>query len=309
MTERKKIYFIVNPNSGKGAVRSKLGSILNILQLGGYEVTVHMTQRQLDATDAAKEACDRGEFDMLVCSGGDGTLNEVVNGVMQTETPLPIGYIPCGTMNDFAKNLGISKDMEEAANGIIQGVPFKSDVGNFNGRYFTYVACFGAFTDVSYATKQSFKNIFGNAAYILDTVRSTFGIRNVHLKVEYDGKEIENDFILCVISNSSSVAGIKMPGRISLNDGEFEVLLVRTPRNPLEFQSVLSRIIIQDTENEYIRYFKASHIKIKADADVPWCIDGEFGGNSNEVTIRNIPRAVQVIAPPEHFGLNASASE
>ncbi len=272
-------------------------SILEPLQSAGYEITTHITQGRLDATNAAKSACDEGKYDLLICSGGDGTLNEVVNGVMSAQNRLPLGYIPCGTMNDFAKCLKIPRNCEKAAMSIAFGKRFSCDIGRIDEKYFTYVACFGAFTDVSYSTPQQTKNILGNAAYFLECFKSTLGIKAYHMQIEYDGVLVENDYILGMVANSTSVAGMKMPGEISLEDGAFEVILIKKPKDIIELQRIITHLIAQDTSTEYLQYFKASDIKVTSLTPVAWCIDGEYGGEAESVHIENINKAIDIIIP------------
>ena len=233
----------------------------------------------------------------MMCSGGDGTLNEVVNGIMSAQKRLPIGYIPCGTMNDFAKCLKIPRNCEKAAEAIATGKRFGCDIGKIDGKHFTYVACFGAFTDVSYSTPQQTKNILGNAAYFLECFKSTLGIKSYHMQIEYDGVLIENDYILGMVANSTSVAGMKLPGDISLEDGAFEVVLIKKPNDILELQKIITKLIAQDVSTEYIQYFKAGEIKITSLTPVAWCIDGEYGGESVSVHIENINKAIDIIIP------------
>lgn len=304
----KRAYYIINPNSGKGAIKGKLCSIFDGLQSGGYETTVYMTQARLDATRAAQKACAEN-YDLIVCSGGDGTLNEVVNGIMNSENRPTLGYIPTGTMNDFARCLKIPRNCEKAALSIAQGNKFSCDIGKISGRYFTYVACFGAYTDVSYSTPQQVKNILGNAAYVLESIKSTLGIRGYNLRIEYDGNVIENEFILGMVANSTSVAGVKMPVDVSLEDGAFEILLIKKPKDILELQKVITKLIAQDTSTEYIQLFKASHINITASTPVAWCIDGEYGGESDKVEIENINKAISIIVPGDGFEHEEEISE
>ncbi len=245
----------------------------------------------------AKQACEDERYELLICSGGDGTLNEVVNGVMSAQRRLPIGYIPCGTMNDFAKCLKIPRNCEKAAEAIANGKRFSCDIGKIGTKHFNYVACFGAFTDVSYSTPQQTKNILGNAAYFLECFKSTLGIRSYHMKIEYDGVLIENDYILGMVANSTSVAGVKLPGDISLEDGEFEMILIKKPKDILELQKIITKLIAQDVSTEYLQYLKASHIKISCLTPVAWCIDGEYGGESESVEIENINKAIEIMIP------------
>ena len=203
----KKMLFIYNPNSGMGLLKPKLSDVLDIFVKGGYEVTVYPTQKYHDAV--RKMAEYEEQYDLVACSGGDGTLDEVVTGMMKREDKVPIGYIPAGTTNDFASSLHISKNMLEAADTVVNGVPFACDVGEFNEDYFVYIAAFGLFTDVSYETKQSMKNVLGHLAYILEGTKRIFNIPSYRIKVTHDGETIEDEFIYGMVTNSRSVGGFK----------------------------------------------------------------------------------------------------
>ena len=160
MESKKKMLFIFNPFSGKAQIKSKLFEIIDVFVKGGYEVIVHPTQAVGDGFEKTKELAP--QVDLVVCSGGDGTLDEVVSGLMEVDQRVPIGYIPAGSTNDFANSLSISKDMVQAAKDIIEGNLYSCDVGAFNNDSFVYIAAFGLFTDVSYETDQHMKNILGH---------------------------------------------------------------------------------------------------------------------------------------------------
>lgn len=292
----KRMLFIVNPHSGKGVIKNSLTDIISIFNIGGYDTSVYITQGQGDAAKRAQVACGEG-FDVITCSGGDGTLNEVVNGIMQCENRVPIGYIPCGTQNDFATCLKIPKDREEAARHIVGGVPIALDIGRYNDKYFCYVAAFGAYTEVSYETPQVTKNLFGKVAYFLECLKRTFNIKSYRMTFEFDGKVITDEIVLGLISNSTSVGSFKIPGKVSLTDGLFEVILIKTPKNPIELQSTITAFIKQDLTSEYIYYFKTSKLKISSDIAVPWTLDGESGGVSMNTEITNERLAIKLILP------------
>ncbi|MDO4542505.1 MAG: YegS/Rv2252/BmrU family lipid kinase, partial [Bacillota bacterium] len=223
----KKMLFLYNPKAGRSAIKTKLAEILNILTAGGYDIFVHPSQAPMDMQNFVVE---RGrEFDVIVTSGGDGSLNETINGLMRLEKPPVLGYIPTGTVNDFAASHGISKNMLVAARDIVDGKMVKTDIGKFNDNYFSYVAAFGAFTDVSYDTPQEAKNILGRTAYILEGIKRLPTLHSHHLTVEHDGEIIEGDFIYGMASNSLSVGGMKLGTQtsISMNDGYFEAGLVK----------------------------------------------------------------------------------
>ena len=204
----KKMLFIYNPNAGTGILKPKLSEVLDIFTKGGYEVTVYPTQRTHDAVEKIQSY--EGSYDLLVCSGGDGTLDEAVTGMQLRGTDIPLGYIPAGTTNDFAASLGIPKDILSAADTAVNGVPFSCDVGMVNDDHFIYIAAFGLFTDVSYETKQSMKNILGHLAYVLEGTKRIFNIPSYKIKVSHDGESFEDEFIFGMVTNSRSVGGFKV---------------------------------------------------------------------------------------------------
>lgn len=237
----KKLLFVYNPHSGKGLIKNKLCEILDIFAKAGYEMTVCPTQHAMDGYDKVCGA--DGRYDLIVCSGGDGTLNEVISAVMTHCMAKPkIGYIPAGSTNDFAKSLGIPKDMVKAAKLISNDNSFLCDIGVMNGRFFNYVAAFGAFTDVSYKTPQSMKNVLGHQAYIVESLKSLSKIKAYNMKVTCNDITITGNYIYGMVANSKSVGGMKgITGKnILLDDGLFEVILVREAKNPLELQQIVA---------------------------------------------------------------------
>lgn len=285
----KKLYFITNLQAGKNAIRSKLASVVDIFTQGGYQVTVRPTQGRMDAAAAAEYACLSGEYDLIVCSGGDGTLNETVQGLMHSRCPLPLGYIPCGSTNDFARSLQISTDIEDAARDILEGHGYVCDVGLFNDTHFLYVAAFGAFTATVYETPQNIKNAIGHMAYILNGMTQVASIRPLHVKIEYDDRVIEDDFIFGMVSNTASVAGMLKLKNFQLDDGTFEVMLIRRPTNVIVLQRILTSLmdLDEDIDTEYVEYFRASKLRFISNEEIPWTLDGEYGGAScdNEISV------------------------
>ena len=289
----KKLLFVVNGHSGKGQIKNKLLDIIDIMIKEGYHVQVHTTQEREDATKVVREQAKY--YDLVVCSGGDGTLDEAVTGMMQSEVRTPLGYIPAGSTNDFANSLEIPKDMIQAAKTAVLGVPFSCDVGEFNGDYFIYVAAFGIFTDVSYATSQELKNALGHVAYILEGAKRLHTIKSYHMRVEYDGNEIEGDFLLGMITNSTSVGGFKnMTGKdVKLDDGMFEVTLIHKPKNIIELNTIIASLTNLKDETDLIDSFRAE--KFYSEEEIPWTLDGEFGGDHKEVQIKDHCKAVDIM--------------
>ena len=291
----KKMLFIYNPMAGKEQIKNKLSDIIQILCAGNFEITIFATRGKEDATNIVVE---KGEqYDYVVCSGGDGTMNEVAAGLMQlTRRPI-CGYIPAVTVNDFASTLRIPRIMKRAAQLITNGSVFNCDMGQFNERYFTYVAGFGAFTEVSYQTPQEWKNALGKVAYFIEGLKHIADIKAHHMKIEYNGNVIEDDFILGLVSNSVSVAGYKAYSKmdIMMDDGLFEVLFIKAIRNPLELQAALNALVSKKFDSERIFQFSASKIHIVSEDAVQWTLDGEDGGTCSEVVMTNHQYALPII--------------
>lgn len=293
----KKIYFIYNPHSGKEQIGSKLNEIIRILAERDNELTVVPTIGYLDAMERIMNLPEG--YDFVVCSGGDGTLDEVVTGMMKRplEKRIPIGYIPAGTTNDFAKSLDIPRNMPEAARNIMSGEPFACDIGSFNEDSFVYIASFGIFTEVSYSTKQEVKNVLGHMAYVLEGMKSLYNIKSYRMKVTADEMEFEGDFLFGMITNSKSVAGFKglVKGDVQFDDGVYEVTFIKRPKNPLEIQEILASLLIAELDSNYMYSFRTKSLKIESEEMVPWTLDGEFGGEHHSVDIRNNQKAIEII--------------
>ena len=296
----KKMLFVFNPHSGKGLIRQHIINIIDIFVKDGYEVTLHPTQSRNDAYEKVSSRC--ADFDAIVCSGGDGTLNETIKALMKQEKRVPLGYIPSGTMNDFASSIGIPKDMPEAAEVIVKGEPTTVDIGSFNDEYFTYIAAFGAFTDVSYETPQQMKNMFGSLAYIMEGMKRLNTAKSYHVTVINGKEKIEDEFIFGMVSNSTSVGGFKGLGgmEVKLDDGVFEVFLIKTPKSLPEFQLTINALLKREADSEYFVSFKSKQVEFHSDNDLPWTLDGEFGGNCRNVCIKNNCRAIDIFTP--HLG-------
>lgn len=291
----KKLLFILNPHAGKAQIKGRLLQIIDLMVKKGYDVTIYPTQAKRDALKMVQKRA--GEFDLIVCSGGDGTLDEAVSGMMLSGKKIPLGYIPAGSTNDFANSLKIPKDMVKAAEIAVCGQKFACDIGMFNQKPFVYVAAFGMFTAVSYKTRQEWKNILGHAAYLLEGVKSLTDITSYHLRVECAGRVIEDEFIYGMITNSNSVGGFKnMTGKnVLLNDGKFEVTLIRMPKNIVELNAILGSLTNLIDDTDLIYSFKSDCITFLSEENVSWTLDGEYGGSLHEVTIRNIRQALEIM--------------
>lgn len=289
-----KLLFIFNPHAGKGQIKNHLVDIVDQMVKAGFEVTIYSTQAQADATRKVVE--DGAGYDRIVCSGGDGTLDEVMTGLMRAELSVPIGYIPAGSTNDFANSLGIPKDMQKAAECAVGSHPFACDIGDFNADTFVYVAAFGLFTEVSYKTSQQLKNIFGHVAYIMEGMKQLRDIPSFRMQVEYEGKVFQDEFIYGMVTNSVSVGGFKgMTGNdVKLDDGLFEVTFIRKPKNPIELNEILACLTNMIDDSDLIYSFKTDTVHITATEEVSWTLDGEFGGTHKEVMIRNLKQRVEI---------------
>ena len=315
----KKMLFIYNPNSGMGLLKPKLSDVLDIFVKGGYEVTVYPTQKYHDAVRKMGEYEE--QYDLVACSGGDGTLDEVVTGMMKREKKVPIGYIPAGTTNDFASSLHISKNMLEAADTVVNGVPFACDVGEFNEDYFVYIAAFGLFTDVSYETKQSMKNVLGHLAYILEGTKRIFNIPSYRIKVTHDGggggafcEKPGGTFSgrYCPFTIFTGCRGgcdrVRVRDRgfkgitgknVVFDDGKFEVTLFKTPRNPMELNEILGALALRKINPKRMYSFKTNEVHFETEEEIPWTLDGEFGGVHEEVVVKDCQKALEIMVKPE----------
>ena len=293
---KKKVLFIVNPKSGKGSIRSKLLDIVDIFVKAGFDLTLYISQSAGDARAKAKEV--EGKYELVICSGGDGTLDEVISGMMECEKRSAIGYIPCGSTNDFAHSLKIPTSMTKAAEHIAAWKEFPCDIGRFNDDYFVYIAAFGLFTDVSYETSQDVKNVLGHLAYILEGMKKLTEIKSYPMKVESEEMTLEGNFLFGMVTNSTSVGGFRnITGKhVHLDDGVFEVTLIKTPQNILELNEIIQAVIAGKSENnKYFYQFRSSHVKFTSESPVAWTQDGEFGGYHEVVDVKNDKQALSLL--------------
>lgn len=291
----KKMLFIMNPFAGQKKANKALSEILLLFSQAGYEVVTHMTTGQGDASVEAQRWAN--SMDLVVCCGGDGTLNEVITGVLRAGSTTPIGYIPAGTTNDFASSLKLSGNLLQAARDIVEGEPGAYDVGRFGQRYFSYVASFGAFTKSSYVVPQNIKNALGHTAYVLGGISELSQIRNEHIRMEIDGEVVEDDFLFGAICNSTSIGGILTldPRQVDMGDGLFEILLVRAARNLEEIGECIRAVQSQKYNCEMITFRSARNVKIFANPDMPWTLDGEKEEGHQEVTVENLHHAIRLM--------------
>ena len=295
---QKKLLLIVNPCSGRAKMYAELLKVVEIFSSADYIVTVYPTKSPGDATNFVLQLPDN-EYDTIVVSGGDGTLNEVITGIMQTGLDIPLGYIPAGTLNEWSSSINISRDIEAAARDVVNGKKIKLDIGKFGDKYFSYTASFGAFTSASYSVPQDVKNVLGQTAYFFEGIKSLAAIKPIHLKCTHDNGEIEGDFLFGAISNSMSVGGIvkydKTP--VELNDGEFEVFLIKNPDKILKLQPIIDGILKHEFDREGIEFFKTKSLSIETEETLPWTLDGEFAESRGEIKINNLQNAITFIVP------------
>ena len=295
-----KLLFIVNPCSGREQIRNQLIDILDIFTKAGYSIQVYVTQRRGDAKETV---ISQGEDALtVVCSGGDGTLNETVSGLMKLKNPPVLGYIPAGSTNDFASSLMLPKKMKEAAQTVVEGKLYPIDIGQFGEeRYFIYIAAFGAFTEISYQTPQDKKNILGHQAYMLEGVKSLASLKSSYCRIECEEMVLEDEFIFGMVTNTISVGGFKglVTQSVALNDGLFEVLLIRTPKTPKDLSNIISYMFLKEEPNDYVYKFKTKKIRVVSKEPIDWVLDGEFGVSHTDITMENLEKRLEIIIPDE----------
>ena len=291
----KKLLLIVNPKAGTRRIGRVLPEVIEIFNRADYEVTVHITAGSGDCTQVVRS---RGaQADLIVCAGGDGTFNEAVAGMMESGIDRPLGYIPCGSTNDFAISLKLPTDPVKAAQLIVDGVPLKYDVGLFGDRYFSYVASFGAFTRASYSTPQDIKNALGHTAYLLEGIQEISQIRKEHIRIELDDRIIEDDFLFGAVSNSTSMGGILTldPRQVDMRDGKFELLLIRAPRDLIEIHECVQAVSKQIYNCAMMTFVSTKKLTVHADASMPWTLDGEREEGREQVGIRCLHQAITLM--------------
>ena len=295
----RKLLFLVNPTAGQRRVNKFLTDIIGIFNEGGYEVTVFLTTGPGSGTRIVRDRAK--DYDLVVCAGGDGTLNETITGLMEAGADCPIGYIPCGSTNDFASTLKLSMDVVQAARDIMLGRPEEYDLGKWGERYFSYIASFGAFTRVSYATPQNLKNALGHLAYVLSGIQELPQIRSIPMYLELDGESVEGKYIFGAVSNSTSVGGVFTldPRLVDLRDGKFEVILVRLPRDMNELAACISAIQSGTYDCAAITFRSVSRLTVRQTSDVAWTLDGERAEGQEEIPIENLHRAMRLVRRQE----------
>ena len=294
----KKILLIVNPCSGMAKMKTQLLHVVQILTDKDNAVTVYPTKERTDATRFV-QTLKPDTYDQIVVCGGDGTLNEVITGLMNAGLSYPLGYIPAGTLNEWSTGLHIARQIPQAAKDILTGNIIQLDIGKFGNQFFSYTASFGAFTDASYSAPQDIKNALGQAAYFFEGIKSLGNIKPVHLKFETKEKTVEGDFLFGAVSNSLSVGGIVKFNKLTvkLNDGRFEVLLIRNPQNIFMLQPLIDGILKHDFNREGMEFFTTDEMTVIGGDGLSWTLDGEYAKGLPTVRITNLHNAIKLIVP------------
>lgn len=294
----KKLFLVMNPYAGTRKANKVLAEMLSLFNRRDYDVIVHMTAGPGDGAAVVSQRA--GEMDLIVVAGGDGTFNEVLTGLLRSGVDVPIGYIPCGSTNDFASSLRLPTDVLEAAAAIANGQPVAYDAGRFADRNFSYVASFGAFTKTSYATPQSVKNALGHLAYVLSGVKEIFQIPKEHLSFHTDAGDFEGDYIFGAVSNSTSVGGILTldPKVVDMQDGKFELMLVRPPKNAAELLNLVQSLTAQRYDSPMLTFQTVSHLTVHGNKNMPWTLDGEKFDGAEEIEIDNLHNAFRLVVQP-----------
>lgn len=286
---------VVNPCAGRKIPNLDVAYIVLTLQKHGHTIKVFYTKKQGDATNFVKE--HGSDYDTIVCCGGDGTFHEVINGVLTLDKSVSVGYIPTGTTNDFAKNIGISGEIKEAVQTILRGEVSHYDIGEFNNEYFTYVASFGAFSDVPYLTPQRNKNLLGHFAYILEALKNLKVLNPVKVKATIDGRDIEDEFVFGAVVNSLSIGGILRfkQNAVKFDDGIFEVIFVKKPKNAQDIYRIVKNLRNGNYSNDNIVFAAAQNLKLDFEDKVNWNLDGEYVKTGLEVEIKNLKKRLEII--------------
>lgn len=304
---REKILFVYNPNAGKKKLQGKLSDIVNELVEDECDLVLSPTKKHGDAQETVRTYLKEGMCKRIICSGGDGTLHEVVNGMLSVNTlgkQIPLLYIPCGSTNDFGNSLRLPKDMVEGAKLSKEGMHFPCDMALFNGEYFVYTAAFGLFTEVSYATPQGMKNVFGHMAYVLAGAASLTNIHKYNMKISYDDHYTEGRFMYGMVVSSESIGGFKgITGKdVSLNDGYYEMLLVRDFK-AYELPDIINCLMKGDFSNPNLLHTRVKRVRIESEEEVPYTLDGEFGGSCKLAEISVKHKCMDLIIPKSLLGI------
>ena len=291
----KKMLFVMNPYAGMRRANRYLADLLTIFSQADYEIIARMTCGTGDASRIVREKCVG--VDLVVCAGGDGTFNETVSGILEAGCDVPVGYIPCGSTNDFANSLKLSTNVLQAARDIVEGTAVSYDVGKFGDRYFSYVASFGAFTKASYSTPQNIKNALGHTAYILEGIQELSQLKPSHVRIQLEDAVIEGDFLFGAISNSTSLGGILTldPKQVDMGDGVFELLLIRAPKDLLELNECVWAVQKQKYNCAMMTFVSTRELTVFPDPQMDWTLDGERCGGAQCIHVENLHHAIRLM--------------
>lgn len=298
---RKKLLLVYNPFSGKGGITRALHEIISIFTADGFDVTAHPTSRSGEGRDFIAEYAE--EYDLVCSSGGDGMLHELFEGMKSHSRDIPCGYLPAGTMNDFAASIGLPLSLTEAADTIVRGNFKRVDAGMFNNERFAYVAAFGAFSEISYSTDQQLKSVFGSFAYFIEGVKlfdlNYFSDQSAHLRITANGKTVEGDFVFGMAGNTLSVAGMTklVPEGAAMDDGLLDCLFIRTPRHLSDLEKIRAAAQNEQLDNGSIIRIRTEKLLIESDRPLSWDLDGEFGGECDRAEISAQKKAMLIAAP------------
>lgn len=291
----KKMLFVMNPYAGMRRANRYLADLLTIFGQADYEIIARMTCGTGDANRIVREKC--AGVDLVVCAGGDGTFNETISGILEAGCDVPVGYIPCGSTNDFANSLKLSTNVLQAARDIVEGTAVSYDVGKFGDRYFSYVASFGAFTKASYSTPQNIKNALGHTAYILEGIQELSQLKPSHVRIQLEDAVIEDDFLFGAISNSTSLGGILTldPKQVDMGDGVFELLLIRAPKDLLELNECVWAVQKQKYNCAMMTFVSTRELTVFPDPQMDWTLDGERCGGAQCIHVENLHHAIRLM--------------
>ena len=291
----KELLFIYNPNSGQRAITEKLSWIIEYLSSKNIKTTIYATQESGDCRRMVEKYGK--DFDEIMVSGGDGTLDEAVSGALKADIDPVISYIPAGSTNDFSKSINISADIEKATKTALRGRIKRIDVGRIDDKYFVYVAAFGSLSDISFSTDQDAKNLFGRSAYIVEGIKKLLPIQSMDsykAKIEFDDELVEGNFIHFMASNSISVGGFNLfDDKVGLTDGLFEVTLVKKPESIADLNKIIQSLTSGESSDMVIQR-QAKKINITTEKDVSWSLDGDFGGRSKEAKIEVVNTRINI---------------
>jgi diacylglycerol kinase (ATP) len=291
----KRVLLIVNPKAGKLKTRNRLFALVKQISMRADVCNMVITRRPADATTLVEK--NHAKYDIIACLGGDGTLNEVITGIINVESEVSLGFIPAGTTNDFARSHQMVRNIRQAADDIMTGHVHALDVGQFENHYFSYIASFGAFTAVSYKTPQTAKNMLGYIAYLLYSVNHFASLRRHRVTIKINGESVVEDVIFLAVTNSTSVAGmLKYPkDKVKTNDGLLELLIIRYPKNISQWVEIVRELSKGNYQHPLIEMRSVSSLSIESTEALNWCLDGEFGGAYKKANIQCLPKRINFI--------------